>query len=121
MHASTQAQRLREQQSECSFKPTLDPKSEKLAASRRDPSRPISEQLVNAKAEYTARRKAAAQAALAEADQFCTFRPELTARGRRLQTSPTSGDEKRGPHARAPSGPRVKPVPSVDRECPHPT
>ena len=53
-HAVARAQSLRDQQTECSFRPKLDARSEVLASKRRDLSRPISEQLVEAQAEYAA-------------------------------------------------------------------
>jgi hypothetical protein len=47
VYANVQAQRMREQQTEHTFRPTLDPRSERLAAARRDTGRPIAEQLVD--------------------------------------------------------------------------
>lgn len=80
--SSMQANSLREQQTGCSFRPQLDPHSERLAARRRDISRPICEQLMQQHANYSARRLAAQQKAMSEAAELCTFRPTLTAHTR---------------------------------------
>ena len=113
VYAAMQAQRLREQQAECSFKPSINPKSKELAANKRDPSLgrngkiAMHERLTALQAEYAAKREALQKAKGEEDDLECTFKPKVVTRGYRA--SGQTGEA-------APRGPRPLPASSEDRE-----
>ena len=65
-----------------SFKPTLDAKSEALAATTR-PKAPVHELLMEAKSKYRERQEAAQGEAEEARQQELTFKPTITAKGRR--------------------------------------
>lgn len=125
IYANAKAQQLREQQAECRFKPVVDAKSAKLAASRRDSSRGIVEQLIDAQAEYAARRMVAQRAAISQVEAECPFRPSIlikpgsatssepkTQRQQQQQTVEAAAAQPR-PRSRSESNPRP-PMPSSE-------
>ena len=93
------AREMREEQRECSFRPSLDPKSQKLVA-KMERSRDVCDTLNGVQVEYAARRAAAQRAALSELEQLCPFRPAIIGHASERRVSgaePTSAALGRGP------------------------
>ena len=95
IYVETKARRLRAQQAECTFQPEVNARSQKLAEKRRDPSRPLADQLLDSQKEYEARRLAAQHAQVNDIDKHCTFQPELMTRKYRPRDTCPIWDSKR--------------------------
>lgn len=96
-------ERLRAEQAEATFQPKLDARSERLAAARRPPGKEISDVLIDAQAQYSARRAAAARAKEALEVSY-SYQPKLTARGRRSTANTRDRGNAAPPHAHGEAG-----------------